>query len=146
MFLRWTSKHLCFPSCRLVVFRAISSNTLFPWVTGRSHACFEERRQKCPRIFSNYQVRFFHESRRKVMDCSMLFCLFFRWKWLAGGWGVGWGAPERFSVGGMLLICSWRFHQCRGFSPHLFFLCHLKRLTFVYVRRATALFTFLKEG
>ena len=107
MFLQWTSKHLCFPSCRLVVFRAISSNTLFTWVTGRSHACCEERREKCPRIFSNYQVRFFHESKRKVMDCSMLFCLFLgSWKWLARGGGGGGG-------------CS-RTIQCRGYAPNMF--------------------------
>jgi len=51
------SKDVCFPSCRLVVFRAISSNTLFPWVNRRSHACFEERKEKNPRSFSNYQDR-----------------------------------------------------------------------------------------
>ena len=95
MFLRWMSKDLCLPSCRLVVFRAISSKTLFPWVTGRSHACFEERRKKCPRIFSIYQDRFFHESKQKVIDCSnsMLVCLIFGWKWL--GVGGDWGGDNR---------------------------------------------------
>lgn len=65
-------KDLCFPSCRLVVFRAISSNTPFPWVSRRSHACFKERRGKYPRSFSKYQDRFFHESKRKKGDNVIL--------------------------------------------------------------------------
>ena len=87
MSLRWMSKELCFPSCRSVVFRAISSNTLFPWVSGRSHACFQGRGEKCPRSFSNDQDRFFqfHESKQKVIDCLMFDGLFNFWLEVARG-------------------------------------------------------------
>lgn len=62
-----------------------------------------------------------------------------------GGWEGRGGDSRPMRVGGMPLICSWRFHQCRRLSPHLFFLFHLKRLAFIYmyVCRITALFTFL---
>ena len=131
MSLRWMSKDFCFPSCRSVVFRAISSNTLFPWVSGRSHACFQGRGEKCPRSFPNDQDRFFHESKQKVIvDCSMLICLIL--EVARGEREMGEGGSRPLRVGGMCLISSRGFHQCRGFIPHLCFSCLLKRLTFIY--------------
>ena len=108
MSLRWMSKDFCFPSSRSVVFRAISSNTLFPWVSGRSHACFQGRGEKCPRSFPNDQDRFFHESKQKVIargryfvDCSMLICLILEVAREEREMGEGGSRPT--SVGGMCL-------------------------------------------
>ena len=97
MFLRLLYKDLCLPSCRVVVFRAVCTNTLFR----RSPACFEERRDIYPGSFINYQDRFFHESKAKVIDCSMLVCLVFSAGSKGKGRSSGEMGPRPMRVGGM---------------------------------------------